>query len=335
MNTKIVVVTAKGKFEHEIDKPYISIGRGKDNDLIIDDLSVSRKHAILERDQTGKFYLTDLNSSNGTFVNNIRIKEKTPLSVNDHILLGKATLVIEVPEQFEGTVRVDAAQLQQKLMEEEATVQGDTHMPPPVQQPPAAPPIQQPVTPPPVQPMPQTQPIPPAEPPMPQTQPIPPAPNPAPQPAPSYQQQDMPYRGNIVYGGIMERFLALLIDGFIIGIGLGIVSAVLSFLFFKILPIGAASAISTLLNLVIFVAAFAYYAVGYGKYGTTIGKKIFKLHIVDQKKLTKPTMGQGVIRALVQFFLSGILFIGYIMAFFNPEHTALHDMLAKTYVIKK
>ena len=255
--------------------------------------------------------------------------------MNDHILLGKATLAIEVPEQFEGTVRVDAAQLQQKLMEEEATVQGDIHMPPPAQQPPVAPPIQQPVTPPPVQPVPQTQPIPPVEPPMPQTQPIPPSPNSVPQPTPSYQQQDMPYRGNIVYGGILERFLALLIDGLIIGIGLGIVSAILSFLFFKILPIGVASVISTLLNLVIIVAAFAYYAIGYGKYGTTIGKKIFKLYIVDQKKLTKPTMGQGVVRVLVQFFLSGILFIGYIMAFFNPEHTTLHDMLAKTYVIKK
>ena len=326
MNTKIVVVTSKGKFEHEIDKPYISIGRSKDNDIVIDDLSVSRKHAILEKDETGKFYITDLNSSNGTFVNNVRITEKTAITTNDHILLGKTTLVIETPQDFQGTVRVDASMLQEKL-KEEATVQEGIPAPPPVQQTPPAPPVEPP--------MPQTQPIPPAEPPMPQTQPIPPAPNPAPQPTPSYQQQDMPYRGNIVYGGILERFLALLIDGLIIGIGASVVSGIFSFLFFKILPFGIAGTLTMLFNLLIFAAAFAYYAVGYGKYGTTIGKKVFKLYIVDQQKLTRPTMGQGITRAAVQFLLSGIFFIGYIMAFFNPEHKTLHDMLAKTYVIKK
>ena len=319
MNTKIVVVTAKGKFEHEIDKPYISIGRSKDNDIVIDDLSVSRKHAILEKDETGKFFLTDLNSSNGTFVNNVRITEKTAITTNDHILLGKTTLVIETPEDFQGTVRVDASMLQEKL-KEEATVQGNIPAPPPVQETPQAPPVQPPVTqqpvvtPPPVQTPPQTQPVPPA-------------------PQPSYKEQ--PYRGNIVYGGILERFLALLIDGLIIGIGFSIISGIFSFIFFKILPYGIAGAITMLFNILLFVAVFGYYAVGYGKYGTTIGKKVFKLHIVDQQKLTTPTMGQGVIRALVQFFLSGIFFIGYIMAFFNPEHKTLHDMLAKTYVIKK
>ncbi len=317
MNTKIVVVTAKGKFEHEIDKPYISIGRSKDNDIIIDDLSVSRKHAILERDETGKFYITDLNSSNGTFVNNVRITEKTAITPNDHILLGKTTMVIEVPEDFQGTVRVDASMLQEKL-KEEATVQEGIPAPPPVQEvpqtPPVEPPVTQPLDPPPVQTPPQTQPVPPA-------------------PQPVYKEQ--PYRGNIVYGGILERFLALLIDGLIIGIGASVVSGIFSFIFFKILPFGIAGTLTMLLNLLIFAAAFAYYAIGYGKYGTTIGKKVFKLYIVDQQKLTTPTMGQGVVRALVQFLISGIFFIGYIMAFFNPEHKTLHDMLAKTYVIKK
>ncbi len=317
MNTKIVVVTAKGKFEHEIDKPYISIGRSKDNDIIIDDLSVSRKHAILEKDEAGKFYLTDLNSSNGTFVNNVRITEKTPITTNDHILLGKATLVIEVPEDFQGTVRVDASTLQEKL-KQQATVQETVPTPPPVQQTPPAPPqpqqAQQPVTPPPVQAPPVTPNVP---------------------PAPQHQNYQEAYRGNIVYGSILQRFLALLIDGFILGISFSIIITIFSFIFFKILPYGVAAGLTMLFNILMIVAAFAYYVLGYSKYGTTIGKKIFKLYVVDQKKLTKPTTGQAVIRTLVQFFISGIFFIGYIMAFFNPEHTSLHDMLAKTYVIKK
>nr|WP_236578213.1 RDD family protein [Thermotomaculum hydrothermale] len=174
------------------------------------------------------------------------------------------------------------------------------------------------VTPPPVQALPQTQPIP-----------------PAPQPQQQSYQHSEPYRGNIEYGGILQRFLALLVDGIIVGISFSIISGIFSFIFFRILPVGLASWLSILINLVLFVGVFAYYAIGYGKYGTTIGKKLFKLYIVDQKKLTTPTMSQGIIRALVQFFLSGIFFIGYIMAFFNPEHKTLHDMLAKTYVIRK
>ncbi len=314
MNTKIVVVTAKGKFEHEIDKPYISIGRSKDNDIIIDDLSVSRKHAILEKDEAGKFYLTDLNSSNGTFVNNVRITEKTPITTNDHILLGKATLVIEVPEDFQGTVRVDASTLQEKL-KQQATVQEAVPTPPPVQQTPPAPPqpqqAQQPVTPPPVQ-----------APPV--TPNVPPAPKPQ-----NYQEA---YRGNIVYGSILQRFLALLIDGFILGITFSVINFIINFilvkmrLFILIFPVSL---------IVIWGVMFTYFTYAYSKYGTTIGKKIFKLYVVDQKKLTKPSMQQALIRTAVQLFLSGIFFIGYIMAFFNPEHTSLHDMLAKTYVIKK
>ena len=318
MNVKIVVVTAKGKFEHELNKNYISIGRSKDNDLIIDDLSVSRKHAILEQDETGKFFITDLNSSNGTFVNNVRIKEKTPITLKDHILLGKATIVIEAPEEFQGTMRIDTSKLQEKIKEEASTqMGGNIPVPPPVEDS-TIPPTQE------LPPQPQA-PVPPPV----QSQP---APHPvAHQPEP----EERPYRGNIVYGSILQRFLALLIDGFILGISLSIVITILSFIFFKIFPYGLATGLTMLVNILAIGAGVAYYVIGYSKYGTTIGKKIFKLYVVDQKKLTKPTTSQALIRTLVQFFISGIFFIGYIMAFFNPEHTTLHDMLAKTYVIKK
>lgn len=49
------------------------IGRSKDNDLVIADLGLSRIHAVLSRDISGRLRLVDENSTNGTFVNRHRI----------------------------------------------------------------------------------------------------------------------------------------------------------------------------------------------------------------------------------------------------------------------
>jgi pSer/pThr/pTyr-binding forkhead associated (FHA) protein len=73
------------------DKDIISIGRSRDNDIVVDNLSVSRNHARLRR-QNGKYILTDLHSANGTYVNNVRIS-KTEIVDNDVITLGKHTIV--------------------------------------------------------------------------------------------------------------------------------------------------------------------------------------------------------------------------------------------------
>jgi pSer/pThr/pTyr-binding forkhead associated (FHA) protein len=55
-----------------LDKNILSIGRGPGNDIEIDDLSVSVEHAVIERigdDETAEFHIRDLESTNGTFVN--------------------------------------------------------------------------------------------------------------------------------------------------------------------------------------------------------------------------------------------------------------------------
>lgn len=58
--------------EYFIHKKRINIGRHRDNDLRIDDPLISRQHAqILQQGRT--IYLRDLNSTNGTFVNNKRV----------------------------------------------------------------------------------------------------------------------------------------------------------------------------------------------------------------------------------------------------------------------
>jgi len=77
------------KFELSTEK--LSIGRLPQNDVIIDDSSVSSNHAVIERipnpdfPDTVEYYLRDLGSTNGTEVNGKKITEATQLHHNDQI----------------------------------------------------------------------------------------------------------------------------------------------------------------------------------------------------------------------------------------------------------
>jgi len=68
-----------------------SIGRATLNTLIVDSVKVSRLHAIIHSERTGVFWLVDLGSSNGTFLNKRRIHEPTRLRDCDQITIGGNT----------------------------------------------------------------------------------------------------------------------------------------------------------------------------------------------------------------------------------------------------
>jgi pSer/pThr/pTyr-binding forkhead associated (FHA) protein len=73
-------------------KDVISIGRRMENDLVIDDPRVSRRHAELRANQEqGQFVLIDLNSTGGTFVNGRRISQSI-LYPGDSISMGGVLL---------------------------------------------------------------------------------------------------------------------------------------------------------------------------------------------------------------------------------------------------
>ncbi|MFT6981420.1 MAG: hypothetical protein ACJAUD_000183 [Crocinitomicaceae bacterium] len=68
----------------------IKIGRSEQNDIVVDDASVSRFHLELFQDEEGNVFITDLGSSNGTTVNGSRLKESKILKPNDIVKLGTA-----------------------------------------------------------------------------------------------------------------------------------------------------------------------------------------------------------------------------------------------------
>ncbi|MGH8478806.1 MAG: FHA domain-containing protein [Gammaproteobacteria bacterium] len=67
------------------------IGRGKDNELVLRDNSVSRHHAEIVRDGSGHFAIKDLDSLNGVFVDNKKV-QWTPLSDGAQIDIGDLRL---------------------------------------------------------------------------------------------------------------------------------------------------------------------------------------------------------------------------------------------------
>jgi len=70
------------------------LGRGSDCDLVIDDETVSRKHAEIEIIDKDTIRITDTGSHNGTIVKGQRIKESTILQPNDSIILGKVEMKV-------------------------------------------------------------------------------------------------------------------------------------------------------------------------------------------------------------------------------------------------
>jgi len=85
----------------ETDRDEITIGRKKSNNIEIDNLQVSNKHARIVK-HADNYFIEDLKSTNGTFLNNEKIG-KEPLRDKDIITIGKHTLVINFLQEKTGS----------------------------------------------------------------------------------------------------------------------------------------------------------------------------------------------------------------------------------------
>ncbi|MBD3106917.1 RDD family protein [Bacillus sp. AGMB 02131] len=86
--------------------------------------------------------------------------------------------------------------------------------------------------------------------------------------------------------------------------------------------------------LITIIIGIAYYAgLQSSKWQATIGKRMMKIKVttMDGRRIG---FIRAVVRYIVMFGLSNILFIGYLLALFTKKNQALHDLIARTLVIK-
>jgi pSer/pThr/pTyr-binding forkhead associated (FHA) protein len=100
-DTGILVVTrgpiAGSRFV--LDSARTTAGRHPDSDIFLDDVTVSRRHAELRRDDRGNYVVRDAGSLNGTYLNRTRVDE-AQLADGDELQVGMFKLVF-----FHGTKR--------------------------------------------------------------------------------------------------------------------------------------------------------------------------------------------------------------------------------------
>lgn len=70
----------------------ITIGRSSENEITLNDGSVSRHHCQIVQNDNGTFSIVDFGSTNGTFVNGQRISGQQPLNPNDVVKVGNTLL---------------------------------------------------------------------------------------------------------------------------------------------------------------------------------------------------------------------------------------------------
>lgn len=94
----VLLIRAGGGREGEtiaLDTDVLTIGRSPHSDIFLDDVTVSRHHARVIRDESG-FLVEDLNSLNGTYLNRRRI-ERHRLTEGDELQIGKFKLAFLEP----------------------------------------------------------------------------------------------------------------------------------------------------------------------------------------------------------------------------------------------
>jgi DNA-binding response OmpR family regulator len=90
------LIDATGK-EHRLADPVSTIGRGVENDIVIVSKRVSREHARIRREGR-KLFLEDLNSTNGTFLNDQRLLSPQLLRDGDQVMIGDITFTFHDPD---------------------------------------------------------------------------------------------------------------------------------------------------------------------------------------------------------------------------------------------
>jgi len=94
----------------------ITIGRGKDNDIVLSDQRASRQHAQIKK-ENNQYIINDLGSVNGILVNETKTNTST-LKHNDQIKIGNSILIFLEKEERTQTIQRDVVVSQESEYED-------------------------------------------------------------------------------------------------------------------------------------------------------------------------------------------------------------------------
>jgi hypothetical protein len=94
VSSRLVLVTAEGETSFPLTRDAYTIGRHRNNDIVISDPKVSSFHARIDRSPEG-YVIVDLKSRNGSYINGKRI-ETGLLKTGDEVRMGTARLAYKV-----------------------------------------------------------------------------------------------------------------------------------------------------------------------------------------------------------------------------------------------
>ncbi|WP_419841195.1 FHA domain-containing protein [Candidatus Poriferisodalis sp.] len=88
----MVIAGHRSGTRFELCGDWVTVGRHPESDVFLDDITVSRRHVVLESGPTGHV-LRDVGSLNGTYVNGLRTDGEVRLRSGDELQVGKFKLL--------------------------------------------------------------------------------------------------------------------------------------------------------------------------------------------------------------------------------------------------
>jgi pSer/pThr/pTyr-binding forkhead associated (FHA) protein len=117
MNENPVLIASDGQLTGErwiVDREKLVIGRGNDCEVILPERQISRYHAEILH-ETGKFFLHDLDSKNGTHLNGNQVKGTVPLKDGDEIQIALCVKLLFVGSDATVPLTTDGMEPRGKL----------------------------------------------------------------------------------------------------------------------------------------------------------------------------------------------------------------------------